>query len=105
MQYATILLKLITQYCKSPVKRPVTLDYPSRVTISEGAAVYSLSIGMTGVSVDVIPFSLVPLTYQQFETMTGERVENLFDTFPPAASDGETKKRLCSGVRDLILCR
>jgi hypothetical protein len=71
------------------IKGPITLEFPSQVVVSEGAVAYFLSFGMTGASVGTILFSLVPLTYQQFETVTGETVANLFDTFPPAASDGD----------------
>ena len=97
---------LIIPYCIPSVRRPITLNFPTRVVVSEGAAVYLLPIGMTGVSVGVVPFSLVPLTYEQFETMTGETVANLFGTFPPAASEGKTQEGLSSDVCDfIILCR
>ena len=71
---------------------PINLGFPSQVSVSEGAEQSFLFFGITGVAVGAIPFSLVPLTYQQFETMTGETVANLFGTFPPAASEGKTQE-------------
>ena len=60
------------------------------MVVSEGAEDSFFGFGMTGVAVGVIPFSLIPLTYQQYETLTGKIVADLFDVIPPAASDGKT---------------
>ena len=60
------------------------------MVVSEGAEDSFFFFGMTGVAVGVIPFSIIPLTYQQYETLTGKIVADLFDVIPPAASDGKT---------------
>lgn len=58
--------------------------------VSEGAQQLQsfLFFGIISTSVGVIPFSLTPLTYQQFENMTKQLVEEIFTSVPPAASEG-----------------
>ena len=58
-------------------------------SISEGAPGSLLRFGMTGTSEDAVSFSLVPLTYQQFEAITGQQVANIFSSVPSPASEGE----------------
>ena len=62
-------------------------------SISEGALPGSLDsrlfFGMIGTSEDTVSFSLVPLTYQQFEAITGQQVASIFSSVPSPASEGE----------------
>ena len=57
-------------------------------SVDENALESSLFFGMTGAAFEDIPFYLSPLTYQQFQEMTGQLVTGLFPDAPPAASEG-----------------
>ena len=71
----------------------LSLDFPTMFSISEGALPGSLDsrlfFGMTGTSEDTVSFSLVPLTYLQFEAITGQQVTSIFSSVPFTASEGE----------------
>ena len=71
----------------------LSLSFLPTFSISEGAqpdTIESLfSSRMTGTSEDAVIFSLVPLTYQQFESLTGQQVTSLLSSVPPPASEGK----------------
>ena len=71
-----------------PHAGPIRLDFPPMSSVIEGAPQASLFFGLTGAAVGDIPFSLSPLTYQQFRETTGQSVTDLFPDAPAAASDG-----------------
>ena len=68
------------------------MGFPPQFSLNEASLSSLLFFGITGTAVGVIPFSLIPLTYQQFEDMTGDAVADVFSgvLIPPPASDGET---------------
>ena len=68
---------------------PIVLSFPNHLSVMEGSgadipALFSIS----GQAVDDIPFSLVPLTYQMFEQLTGQSVSSVFSNVPSAAVRG-----------------
>ena len=70
---------------------PIQLAFLPQFVVSEGSLRSRLSFGITGTSLESIPFSLLPLTYRQFQDKTGRIVENVFSDvmIPSAASDSE----------------
>ena len=75
-----------------PSEEEINFGFPLDFSVQEGAEASGLRFGITGTAVDRVPFSLVPLTYQQFQGRTGQLVEDVFSgvPIPPAASIGET---------------
>ena len=77
-----------------PIMVPISVGFSPqfRVVENRGPFPFPLMFGITGTAVDRVPFSLVPLTYQQFEDRTGQSVADVFSgvLIPPPASDGET---------------
>ena len=70
----------------------IFVGFPSTFSISEGDdgqdLQSSLLFNISGTSEDEVIFSLVPLTYQQFENITGQSVTSLFSSVPSPASEG-----------------
>lgn len=67
------------------------LEIPLTFSVFEGAVQSFLRFGIIDTSVGTIPFTIEPLTYQQFQTRTGTLVQDLFTTVPLAAAAGEMK--------------
>ena len=65
----------------------ISVGFPTTFSIFEGEQAF-LRYGITGTSEDEVIFSLVPLTYQQFENKTGQSVTSLFSSVPSPASEG-----------------
>ena len=69
----------------APPAGSIILTYPQTELVTEGS-IFDLRFSIEGQAVDDVPFSLQPLTYQQFETLSGQRVANIFSDVPTAAS-------------------
>ena len=48
-----------------------------------------LEYGISGTAISTVWFSLVPLTYQQFENKTGQSVTSLISSVPSPACEGK----------------
>ena len=79
------LTHLLSAFRTVPLAKPINLTYPQVVLTTEGSVFY-LRFSIEGQALDGIPFSLLPLTYQQFETLSGQRVADIFSDVPTAAS-------------------
>ena len=62
------------------------LEFPRSHSVAEDAVQSLLDFSMTGSAFGDIPFSLSPLTYQQFRETTGLSVTHLFSNAPAAAA-------------------
>ena len=68
----------------------VSIGVPQELSVAEDST-ESFLFGASGHSRDIVRFSLTPLTYQQFETITNTEVVSVFPPgtiIPPAASEG-----------------
>ena len=68
---------------------PIVLSIPTTVSVTEGSRSV-LSFSIAGQAIENISFSILPLTYQQFETQTGLQASDIFTDIPTAASSGKT---------------
>lgn len=71
-----------------PSREPFNLEIPLTFSVFERSLDSILRFGIVDTSVGAIPFSVEPFTYQEFETITGTSVEDLFPVVPLAAGAG-----------------
>ena len=91
------IIQLVTySYCGVAVTPtgPITLAFPQTVSVTEGSAPLT-GFGIEGQAIEDIPFSLRPLTYQQFETQSGLIVTDIFSDVPAAASTSMSDVHVC----------
>lgn len=74
-----------------PSREPFNLEIRLTLSVFERSLNSILRFGIIDTSVGAIPFSVEPLTYEEFETITGTLVEDLFPVVPPAAGAGYDK--------------
>ena len=73
------------------VSGPIVLSFPLSQFVSEGV-ISTLEYSIEGEALEDIPFSLLPLTYQQFETQSGLLVADIFSNVPTAASSSKKSR-------------
>ena len=69
----------------------VSIGVPLDLSVAEDSTGSPFLFGASGHSRDIVRFSLTPLTYQQFETITNTEVISVFPPgtiIPPAAGEG-----------------
>ena len=79
----------------------MTIDFTNVTSVLEGAVESPFRFQIRGSTLEPFTFSLVPLTYQEFETISGQSVETIFGPFtPPPAGRGNllTLATLCLPV-------
>ena len=68
---------------------PIVLSIPTTVSVTEGL-LSVLNFHIEGQAIEDIPFSILPLTYQQFETQTGLQPSDVFTDIPTPASSSKS---------------
>ena len=64
---------------------PINVMVPSTASVIERTESSPVFFSISGQALSTVPFSLTPLTYNQFETRTGLMVSDLFDNVPQPA--------------------
>lgn len=68
---------------------PINLSIPLMAEVIEGIELSPVMFSISGQALFNFPFSVTSLTYTQFQTQTGQTVENIFPNPPPPASPSE----------------
>ena len=65
---------------------PINVTIPISISIIEGTAISPIPFSISGQALSGVIFTVTPLTYTQFESITGQPVGNLLSDTPPEAN-------------------
>ena len=74
----------------------ISITFSPTVSVEEGALNFLLTFRVTGFTLETFRFSLVPLSYQEFETITRQSVETIFGSSIPEPAGIGKKCVLCA---------